>query len=747
MMTIRIKLKQTDSNLGDVLYAEVDAYDESKWLGDHGWYFLGRRSKADLVEKLGLPMNTRWMPANKHGVAAAIYGIDGIEWSEEAEAAVKGKAEAQANSRATDAEVDVPRPEGLEYRPYQKAGIAFAMNAFANGKNGVMFGDEMGLGKTMEAIGTARLLDAEKILVCCPASVRTNWAREIEKWWPEAGSVQVLNGDAYREDARVVVVNYDKVVEANSPTMAEKRNEIRKLIEAIDEYKVSHPKASWVDVHRAVPNTYKSSGTMRSAIKRFEDRQSKPSIREMLSDRDYDLIIFDEAHVLKNPSSQRTKFFLGKYSKKSRRTEPGIIHNAKKVLVLTGTPIQNRIRESMTLLRAIGAFGPGLISRSEKGFLFRYCGPEKTSFGWRFDGASHLDELSAKLREGYMVRRLKRDVAKELPPKLRSVIHLNNPNQDLFIDRPNCLDGDDFRKAVSRLIRETAGFTEISEIRAEIARTKAADSVAFVRDLLENEPKVLVFAHHQSLLDAFEAEFAGRMIRIDGSTPPNKRQELVDAFQERPEINVALLSTHAAGLGLTLTAAKAEVFAEADWNPSWCLQAEDRAHRIGQEADQVSIYYLVLDRTLDAHVIGTMVKKMDLADRVLDNRQEVDAPPVVEPGKPKPERPAVRKVKVKNKKGDLTFIITDEIKEEAAKALKHMSNSCDGARRLDDTGFNKMDAYDPFVQSLVTQAHVSGLSDKQAAYALKILFKYRNTQLAHVKDVLYPNEGKGTENG
>jgi len=740
---IRIKLKNTNTNLGAVLYAEVDGYEESKWLGDHGWYFLGKRSKADLVDKLGLPMNTRWLPANKHGVAAGIYGVEGIEWSDQADNAVRHRAQALAESRATDADIEVPRPEGLEYRPYQKAGISFAMKAFADGRNGVIFGDEMGLGKTMEAIGTARLLDAKRILVCCPASVRTNWAREFEKWWPEIGEAQVLNGEPYRDDARVVIVNYDKVVEVDSKTAADRRVKMAKLVEAVNAYREARPKATWEQIHAAVPNDYKKATGLSGAVKRFEERQGKPTVREQLSDRKYDLIIFDEAHVLKNPSSKRTKFFLGKFSKKSRRTEPGIIHNADKALVLTGTPIQNRIRESMTLLRAIGAFGPGLISRSEKGFLFRYCGPEKTAYGWRFDGASHLDELSAKLREGYMVRRLKRDVAKELPPKLRSVIHLNNPNQDLFIDRPNCLDGDDFRKAVARLIRETAGFTEISEIRAAIARTKAADSVAFVRDLLENEPKVLVFAHHETLLDAFEAEFTGRMIRIDGSTPPNKRQELVDRFQQDPEVSVAVLSTHAAGLGLTMTAARTEVFAEADWNPSWCLQAEDRAHRIGQEAEQVSIYYLVLDRTLDAHVIGTMVRKMDLADRVLDNRQEVEAPPVVTPGKPERKAAGPRNIRVKNKKGELTFLITDEIKEEAAKALRYMSNHCDGARRRDQVGFNGNDAYDPFVQSLVTQAHVKGLSDKQAAYALKVLFKYRNTQLAHVKDALYPNERNG----
>jgi superfamily II DNA or RNA helicase len=691
---ISIYLK--DTPLGSVLYAKCDTFAESKWLGEAGWFFLGDKTDPELREKLAsLPLKCRWLPENKFPVAAQIWGKPRILWSPEASAVVAPKAEAQALSGALDAEIDIPAPEGLEYRPYQKAGVAAAIRAFSSGRNGILLGDEMGLGKTMQAIGTMRLLDAtSRVLVVCPASLRTNWQREIERWWPEVESPRILNGSLPRTDqnlpfvpplSRVTILNYDKATGQ-----------------------------SW----------------------------DADLLKDALSRAVFDLVIFDEAHFLKNPKAQRTIFFFGAY-KAGRLIEPGVIHNCKTRLLLTGTPIQNRIVESIPLLRAIDAFGESGITKSEKTFLFRYCGPQKIKTKKKtithFSGATRLDELQAKLRSGFMVRRLKRDVEKELPPKIRSVIILNNKQTDLVMERPAVLDEvDDFREAVARLTRGPADFNEMSALRARIAKAKTADVVAFLQDL--EDVKMLVFFHHRVLLDAIEKAFSPHLIRIDGSTPPEKRQGLVDKFQTDPKIRLALLSTHAAGIGLTLTAAQAEVFAESDWNPSWAVQAEDRAHRIGQEAERLPIYYLVLDRTIDAHVISTMVRKMDIADRALDAKphtfEKDDGPPVTTVSKE--EYRAVRSVTIINGKGETEILITDARKNAVMGALKYMSGRCDGAQKLDNVGFNGYDAHDPFVQKLIRKAFEGDMSDKQAAYGLKILYKYRQTQLSRFAGTLFP---------
>jgi SWI/SNF-related matrix-associated actin-dependent regulator 1 of chromatin subfamily A len=140
----------------------------------------------------------------------------------------------------------------------------------------------------------------------------------------------------------------------------------------------------------------------------------------------------------------------------------------------------------------------------------------------------------------------------------------------------------------------------------------------YIEDLLEAGHKMLLFAHHQSVLDAFEAAFMEkhhRHIRIDGRTPPSGRQELCNAFQQDVSIRIALLSITAASTGLTLTAATTVVFAELFWNPGVMVQAEDRAHRIGQ-CDSVSVHYLLARGTTDDNVWPLILRKLNTLESV-----------------------------------------------------------------------------------------------------------------------------------
>ena len=125
----------------------------------------------------------------------------------------KARAESLELSKATDADVDLPSPEGLEYLPYQKAGINYALD-----REAVLIGDEMGLGKTIQAIGVFNTDPSVKtVLVICPSSLRLNWKKEFEKWATRPIEVRVVNGGAKKawpegtpgEEFNVVVINYD----------------------------------------------------------------------------------------------------------------------------------------------------------------------------------------------------------------------------------------------------------------------------------------------------------------------------------------------------------------------------------------------------------------------------------------------------------------------------------------------------------------------------------------------------------
>ena len=114
--------------------------------------------------------------------------------------------EAIQDSQATSSEIDVPVPEGLDYLPYQKAGIAYALQ-----RNSVLIGDEMGLGKTIQAIGVMNATNPETVLVVCPASLKINWKNEMTKWLVADRDIQIVNGGGEQipTNPDVVVINYD----------------------------------------------------------------------------------------------------------------------------------------------------------------------------------------------------------------------------------------------------------------------------------------------------------------------------------------------------------------------------------------------------------------------------------------------------------------------------------------------------------------------------------------------------------
>ena len=132
-----------------------------------------------------------------------------------------------------------------------------------------------------------------------------------------------------------------------------------------------------------------------------------------------------------------------------------------------------------------------------------------------------------------------------------------------------------------------------------------------MNDLIENDLKILMFGHHRIILDALEESVKKKKtkyMRIDGSVPQKKRHERVQQFQKDPEMKVAILSITAAGVGLTLTAASIVVFTEMHWTPAIMVQAEDRAHRIGQE-NPVNCYYLYAKGTLDPQIYQKLQNK------------------------------------------------------------------------------------------------------------------------------------------
>lgn len=552
----------------------------------------------------------------------------------------KAKTEAaQAASRATDADVSIPCPDGLEYLPFQKAGIAYT-----TGKPAVLFADEMGLGKTIEAIGVFNFDESiRKVLVVCPASLRLNWSREFSKWSVRPIKIAVVNGgkpsDLPTAPWDVLVVNYDVLAK--------------------------HRK--WVDAF---------------AI---------------------DLLICDEAHYLKNPKANRTKAVLGQRVKGVEKAR-GI--QARRKLFLTGTPIVNRPVELWPLVEALD---PADLGRNFFGYAQRFCDAKQNKWGWDFSGASHLEELQRKLREKFMVRRLKADVLAELPAKRRQVIEIPaNGDADLaarsleIMEAWEELDGE----------AKSVAFTEMSRVRHELGVAKIPHVVAHLTDCLESGP-VVCFAHHRDVIDGIKAAFPDA-VTLTGETAMAERQAAVDAFQAgRAQLFVG--NIQAAGVGITLTRSAHVVFAELDWVPGNLSQAEDRCHRIGQ-SESVLVQHVVMEGSLDAVMAQKVISKQAVIEKALDRKDATDYGTASGNGEITltPEQAAKREAE------DKAFAeLTPDLVRCTHDALKFLAARCDGARDKDGAGFNKFDS--PIGKSLAGQAT---LTPKQTLLARKILTKY-----------------------
>jgi SWI/SNF-related matrix-associated actin-dependent regulator 1 of chromatin subfamily A len=235
-------------------------------------------------------------------------------------------------------------------------------------------------------------------------------------------------------------------------------------------------------------------------------------------------------------------------------------------------------------------------------------------------------------------------VLKDLPAKIRTIVSLDPPNaktkglieslnaeyersgREIYERRQAALEQakakmttEEYRQAVNALgVFDVPGLGEMSELRHKLAVAKVPQVIDFVKDMAENIPKIIVFAHHRDVIDELTKglnEF--NPVTVLGGMSNEARDACVQKFQNDPDCHIFIGGIMAAGVGLTLTAASNVVMAELDWSPGNVSQAEDRAHRIGQK-DSVNVYHLVFDGSLDSHMAKMILRKQAAAEAALD---------------------------------------------------------------------------------------------------------------------------------
>jgi len=413
-----------------------------------------------------------------------------------------------------------------------------------------LLGDEMGLGKTAQALIACNILKAERILIICPASVKIHWSREIEKW---------LAHRLYD----LCIINSSK---GKIPTIA-----------------------NFIIINYGLI--------------------IKDSIFKQLKDMKFDVLICDEAHHLKNIGSKkkrvkRTKNILGK---------GGLVHNATYKMMLTGTPVLNRPIELYPMLKVLAN---ELIYpyNNYYAFAFRYCAGYYDQYGYFNDkGASNILELKEKL-DLFMLRRLKREVLQQLPPKTLQKIELSiTPAIQKIIDEENGMTGEDKEKYMDNQLGIKA------TLRRQTALAKLPQCIEFIKNALRNKEKMVIFAFHREVIHTLSEELKeyGVVKLLGGMTVEAKETAKNTFIAGTPRIFIGQIQAAGQGIDGLQGATDYAIFVESDWVPGNLNQAVDRLHRMGQQ-NPVLAHFLVAEGTIESDMIGSVIRKSKIINQLVN---------------------------------------------------------------------------------------------------------------------------------
>lgn len=346
---------------------------------------------------------------------------------------------------------------------------------------------------------------------------------------------------------------------------------------------------------------------------------------EWLNQVNWFYVVVDEGQNIKNPDAQRTRAIK--------------TINAQHKLVLTGTPIQNNLEELWSLFDFAM---PGFLgSRTD----FRKQYSQNGRVNW---DAVRSEETSLKGRVNpFILRRLKENVAKDLPPKIviDQMVELTPRQVAMY---KNVIEGPDYDFMIQEIDKKGLGrsrlviLATLTKLRAICNHPVLAKEVQgnsevryqdsgkldslkdLMEEIVEGGHRALLFSQSTQMLDIIQSFFMQwqiKNIRLDGSTPPNTRAILVDEFNRDTTIHCFLISTKAGGTGLNLTGADTVVFYDHDWNPANDLQAQDRAYRIGQ-SKPVTVYRIISKGTIEEKIIERQGIKKTLADEIIGSDDE-----------------------------------------------------------------------------------------------------------------------------
>lgn len=485
---------------------------------------------------------------------------------------------------------------------YQKTGIQWLAELFSQNVGGIL-GDEMGLGKTIQIIAFIATLHysgrlVKPVIVVAPATVLRQWVNEFHKWWP-ALRVSVLHSSG---SGMVNISREDDSPDEGSSYRSSRSRSGRKIVRRIE----------------------KDGGilvTTYSGLQIYADD---------LVDIEWEYAVLDEGHKIRNPNAEIT------ITCKELNTPNRI--------VLTGTPIQNNLTELWSLFDFVYPMRLGNLVQFQQQFEVPIKhGGYATATALQVEIAEKTAEALKEAISHYLLQRLKVDVAADLPPKTEQVYYCHLTTAQIeeyrrYINSDECaaiLAGRLQSFAGTRILGTICNHPDLLDDR--LAKQPGYDygsptksgklrvAIYKLEEFKRDGHKTLIFSQRRSVLSLFETvlrKMGGfSFLQMDGRTPIDQRQSLIDRFNNDPSIDVFLLTTHVGGLGVNLTGASRIIIYDPDWNPSVDVQARERAWRLGQ-TKPVHIIRLVTEGTIEDTIYHRQVYKQLLTNKVLKDPKQ-----------------------------------------------------------------------------------------------------------------------------
>jgi non-specific serine/threonine protein kinase len=455
----------------------------------------------------------------------------------------------------------LPKELNAKLRPYQKVGYDWLSFLRDYNFNGVL-ADDMGLGKTLQTIALLQKLKENKtelrnsgghFLVIVPTSLAFNWKNELKKFVPSM-KVYLHHGQKRYSGEKF-------------------HREMKK--------------------HDLIITTY---GVLRNDLKEF-------------SKIDFEYIVLDEAHVIKNPMSIAAKSVCQL--------------KGRSKLVISGTPIQNNLTELWSLFNFLN---PGYLGGYE---FFR----ENFVVPIERDHDKNAAGSLRKLINPFLLRRTKKVISNELPPKTELVLTNNLTGEEKEVydnwksyykyEIQNSIQEKGLNKSKMKILEGLTKLRQICLHPKMIDTRYTGNSSKFELLMMELEKviseghKVLVFSSFVKLLGIAREELEKKGIKysyLDGKT--KNREKIVSNFQDSDEAQVFLISIKAGGLGLNLTSADYVFIVDPWWNPAVEMQAMDRAHRIGQDK-KVFVYKMIANGTIEDKILELQKSKRKLVEDLI----------------------------------------------------------------------------------------------------------------------------------